>query len=177
MKKLTLIIMAFALIASMAFAADQKSGSTTVAVTVGAEAWISVPSSTNLTNASGDFSAPFVGSTLIAYKVRTSKTSGSGAITFKAAEFNPGGGPSITTLASAGDELNYTSSVSGVGTGIAAATNVTSTSTDYNVVTFGSNARSAKAGESTTVSWTLPNDPQYQTGSYTSVVTFTISAT
>jgi len=44
----------------------------------------------------------------------------------------------------AGDELKYTSVVGGtsVGTGVTTAANVTSTSTDYPVVTFGANASS-----------------------------------
>lgn len=174
MKKYILCLLAITLLTTAAFA-QQKTGNTTISLTVGPEAWISVPSSTPLTNGGSDFTANYVGSTAITYKVRTTT---SGAITFKAAEFDATGGPKIGSPV-AGDELNYTSILNGgsVGTGVGTASNITSTSTDYPVVTFGANARSAKAGDGTTVNWTLPNDPQYQTGSYSSVVTFTISAT
>ena len=175
MKKYVLCLLAIALLATAAFAQDQKTGSTTISLTIGPEAWISVPASTTLTTAAGDFGANFVGSTAISYKIRTTT---SGSITFKAAEFGTTGGPKIGSPV-AGDELNYTSVLNSgsVGTGVATAANVTSTSADYNVVSFGANARSAKAGDGTTVNWVLPNDPQYKTGSYSSVVTFTISAT
>jgi hypothetical protein len=44
------------------------------------------------------------------------------------------------------------------------------------VVTFGADAKSAMAGNSGSVDWTLTNDPQYSTGTFTATVTFTISA-
>jgi hypothetical protein len=174
MKKYLLVLLAIALFTTAGFA-QQKTGTTTISLTVGPEAWISVPSSTPLLNAGSDFTVDYVGTTAIAYKVRTTT---SGSITFKAAEFDVTGGPKIASPV-AGDELKYTSIVGGtsVGTGVTTAANVTSTSTDYPVVTFGANASSKKAGDGTTVNWTLPNDPQYKTGAYSSIVTFTISAT
>ena len=55
-----------------------------------------------------------------------------------------------------------------------------STSGATNVATFATNAHSAAGAGSSdagTVSWTLPNDPVYNTGTYTDTALFTISAT
>jgi hypothetical protein len=62
-----------------------------------------------------------------------------------------------------------------VGSGIPTATPITTTS-ETNMATFGANAHSTKTGDNGTVSWTLTNDPLYETGSYTATVTFTINA-
>jgi hypothetical protein len=45
------------------------------------------------------------------------------------------------------------------------------------VTAFSTDARTDRGGVSSSVAWTLVNDPDYQTGSYTAVVTFTISLT
>jgi len=103
MKKYLLVLLAIALFTTAAFA-QQKTGTTTISLTVGPEAWISVPSSTPLLNAGSDFTVDYVGTTAIAYKVRTTT---SGSITFKAAEFDVTGGPKIASPV-AGDELKAT---------------------------------------------------------------------
>jgi hypothetical protein len=45
------------------------------------------------------------------------------------------------------------------------------------VLTLATDKHSTSPGDSGAVNWTLVNDPKYKTGSYTSTVTFTISAT
>jgi hypothetical protein len=46
------------------------------------------------------------------------------------------------------------------------------------VVTFGAGAHTVTfpGGDTATTAWTLTNDPKYPTGSYSAIVTFTISA-
>ena len=76
---------------------------------------------------------------------------------------------------SPGDALTYTCSVNSPGTGCTGSvTALTSAATS--VANFGSNAKSSKAGNSGSVSWTLSNDPLYSTGTYSATVTVTISA-
>ena len=143
-------------------------GTTTLSIAVGPEAAISVTeASTPLSMGAGLFS-DYTGTTNFTYKIRTSKTGGTGSITASVAEFGEGG-PSLA----AGD-LKYTCTVSAPGTGCSS--DVTAATAGTNVAGFGANARSAKSGNSGSVSWTLVNDPQYETGTHTSVVTFSISA-
>jgi hypothetical protein len=157
-------------------------GTTTLNVTVGAEAGLTVAATSNLTSVGTNFSS-FTGSTALTYYIRTTQSTGAGSITAKVtSDFAPAGGPSVATPPTAGDALTYTSSGTAPGnngTGaVMAFTNVTaSTSAQTNVAIFGADNRSLFAGNSETLAWTLTNDPKYKTGSYSATVTFTISAT
>lgn len=167
-------VVAFALVLLPAANAASDTKTTTIQVTVAAEALITLPGTTTLAPGAAAFSN-FTGSTVFTYKVRTSKTSGSGSVTFQLAEFSPTGGPRVAG-GPAADNLQYTSSTAGVGTAQTTALSVNSVTTNYTVLTFGADNKSSASGDSGTVSWTLPNDPQYSTGSYSSTATFTISA-
>ena len=174
--KLSLFVMAVLLVVTpAAFGQFAASGTTNVKVTVAAEAAISVNSATPLTSV-GTLFANYTGSTSFSYKVRTKATGGSGAITAQVTtDFSPVGGPSVATPPTAGDTLSYGCSVSGVGTACSGSVTA-STTAATSVATFGTNARSTKAGDSGTLSWVLVNDPQYQTGDYQATVTLSISA-
>ncbi|HLJ14025.1 MAG TPA: hypothetical protein VKV15_05970 [Bryobacteraceae bacterium] len=162
--------------------AQSATGTTTLSVTVGAEAGLTVAATSTLTSVGGNFAA-FTGSTALTYFVRTTQSTGAGSITAKVtADFTPAGGPSVATPPTTGDALTYTSSGTAPGnngTGaVMAFTNVTaSTSAQTNVATFGADNRSLVTGNSESVAWTLSNDPKYKTGAYSATVTFTISAT
>jgi hypothetical protein len=157
-------------------------GTTTLNVTVGAEAGLTVAASSNLTSVGTNFGS-YTGTTALTYYIRTTQTTGAGSITARVTtDFAPAGGPSVATPPTAGDALLYTSSGTAPGnngtgavmafTGIAA-----STSAQTNVATFGADNRSLFAGNSSSLAWTLTNDPKYKTGAYAATVTFTISAT
>lgn len=115
------------------------------------------------------------GTTNYSYRIRTSKTGGTGTITFSIAEFSPadGDGPKVA-------QLLYTTTA-----GSAASTTVTtaatpSTSGTNNVAGFGANAKTTSAGQTGAVSWTLkqPSATPYPASqAYTSAVTFNMSAT
>jgi hypothetical protein len=158
-----------------------SSGTTTVNVTVGAEAALSiVTGTTTLTSAGTNFSS-YTGTTNLTYFVRTSAASGSGTITLQVtSDFSPAGGPSVATPPTAGDALKYTCTVAAPGnngTATPCSGSVTaSTATATTVGTFGADARSLFGGNTAAVSWTLTNDPKYKTGSYSGTATFTISA-
>ena len=123
------------------------------------------------------FNSNYTGTTSLTYKVRTTKVGGSGAITLKVTtDFGPAGGPSVATPPTAGDTLAYTCTLTSPGTACSGS-QTASTAAGTPVGTFGADAKSASAGNGGTVAWTLTNDPQYSTGTYTAIVTFTISAT
>ena len=152
------------------------SGTTSLQVTVGAEAALSINPTSSLTNSGGSFGTDFTGTTNLTYKVRTVQSGGTGSITLKVTtDFGGTDGPKVANPPTAGDTLSYTCTVTSPGTGCSGS-QTASTSADTPVSTFGADAKTAKAGNSGSVSWTLTNDPQYSTGSYTATVTFTISA-
>jgi hypothetical protein len=177
MKKAILFTLcAVALTAMSASAQFAGTGTTTLSVAVGPEAAIQInTATTNLTTSGTTFANPFTGTTNFAYKVRTTKAGGSGTVTLKVtADFGPAGGPSVGTPPTAGDALTYTCTAASGTACSGAQTAATASSTG--VITFGADARSASAGDAGSVSWSLTNDPQYSTGTYTATVTFTISA-
>ena len=171
-----LIIIACVLLAAASFALADNT--TTLSVAVNAEASLTVTTgTTDLTTTGTNFTVPFTGTTAFTYQIRTTKSGGSGAITAKVTtDFGPAGGPSVGTPPSTGDALTYSCTVSSPASSCTGSPTA-STTTGTSVATFGSDARSTKAGNSGSVAWSLTDDPVYATGTYTAVVTFTISAT
>ncbi len=154
----------------------QSSGSTTISVTVAAEASLYIEDSTT-TLTGGPLFSDYTGTTRFIYKIRTSQGSGTGTITsLVTADFSPSGGPSVSNPPTAGDALSYTCSVSSPATACSG-TQTASTTAAQPVASFGANARSSRNGNSGQVNWTLTNDPLYATGAYSATVTFTVSAT
>jgi len=181
MKKLKLsFIPAVALLLMSPLGYAQGLGTTTVtnqvSVTVAAEAALTVgASATTLTSVGTNFS-DYTGTTLLTYFIRTTNTGGTGFIKLQVTtDFAPTGGPSVGSAPTAGDTLSYMCSVSSPGTPCSGPL-TSSISTQTSVATFGTNNHSTKTGNSASVLWTLSNDPLYVTGSYTAVVTYTISA-
>jgi hypothetical protein len=168
LKTLTIVMAILALAAPAAFGQFAATGTTTLSLTVGPEAAISVTEVSTPLSLSGGLFSDYTGTTNFTYKIRTSKDGGTGSITASVAEFGAGG-PSLA----AGD-LKYTCSVSAPGNGCT--TEMTAATAGTNVAGFGADARSTKDGNSGSVTWTLVNDPQYETGLHTSIVTFSISA-
>ena len=150
---------------------------TSLAVTVGAEASLTVTTgTTSLSTASTTFANPYTGTTNLTYLIRTSKSTGSGQITVKiTSDFAAAGGPSVATPPSAGDALTYTCTVAAPGTACTG-TQTSSTTATTQVGTFGAAASSAKAGNSASLAWSLTDDPVYQPGAYSATATFAISA-
>jgi len=154
-----------------------SSGNTNLNVTVEAEASLYVSTANTALTSTGTLFSDYTGTTNFMYKIRTSKTSGAGNIQLKVTtDFSPSGGPSVANPPTAGDALTYSCTVSSPGTPCSG-TQTASTTSNTPVGSFGANARSAREGNSGSVAWTLTNDPLYETGSYSAVVTFTVSAT
>lgn len=161
-----------------AFGQFAATGTTTLSVVVSAESAISITTSTtSLTEATGagTFGSPYTGTTNFSYKVRSSQTGGGGSITVKITTDFPAGGPSVGSPL-AGDAMTYTCTTASSATPCSSSVTA-STSAATSVATFATNAHSAQgSSDAGSVSWSLPNDPAYKTGTYSATATFTISA-
>ena len=145
-------------------------------VTILPEAAITINTATTSLTAGTPF-ANYTGTTNFTYKIRTTPTTGNGNVQLEVTtDFSPANGPSVGSPPSGSDRLSYTCTVASPGTACSGSIN-SSTSATTSVATFGADAHSATAGNSGSVAWTLTNDAAYKAGSYTAVVTFTISAT
>ena len=162
------------LLASSAFGQFAATGTSTLSVTVAAEAAIQVnTATTTLTNGGSTiFGANYTGTTSLTFKLRSTKTTGTASITVQNTEF-AGNGPKIAST-----ELTFTCTAAS-GTACAGSQNA-STSAAVSVVTFaasGTGSHSANAGDAATVAWTITDKPSYETGTFTSTATFTIATT
>jgi hypothetical protein len=179
MKKILALTSVLLLAASLSYA--QKTGTTTLSVSIGAEASIVVGTTPAFTS-SGTFQ-PFTATTPLTYQIRTT-SSGLGSITVEiTTDFSTGGtggGPSVTTPPTSGDLLTYTSTVATPGAGgtaTAFSAMTASMNNATNVATFSASSESLAAGNTASVAWSLTNDPAYKAGSYSAVATLTIAAT
>ena len=139
---------------------------------------VSAPASVTLLPTGTVFS-PYAGTATLLYRARTTPAGTGGTITVQATgEFSPSGGP---TVSSGG--LTYTCSAATLGTACTG-TKTLSLSTATNVATIPTSSCTGGGGSCSTadpnsvqVNFSLTNNPQYQTGSYSATLTFTISAT
>jgi hypothetical protein len=171
-------ILAFIVFASVPWPAfgAVATGTQTLSPTIGALGKLSVvQSSVSLTH-SGTIFANFTGTVTVRYEVRTTISTGSSALTLQAAsEFAPGTGPSI-----AGGDLTYT--CSGATAGVSCpGTQTVSTSSQTSVVTVGSGVCTGPGctgsnPNSVTINLTLVDSPVFKAGSYSTGLTFSISA-
>lgn len=152
-------------------------GTTSVGVTVVAEASLSVTTATTTMTSVGTLFANYTGTTNLVYKIRTTASTGSGSITAEVTtDFAPAGGPSVASPPTAGDALTYTCTGAASGTPCSGS-QTSSTTAATSVATFGAGASSSYAGDAAGLNWTLTNDPKYATGAYAATVTFTVSST
>jgi hypothetical protein len=167
MKRQIVLALAAALaLTPAAFCND--TGTSSLGVTIGAEASFSAAFSATTLNHTGTKFASFSGTTNFSYKVRTGQSGGSGAITVEVTDFATGG-PAVA-------DLSYTCSGASSGSPCSSSTAASSSSTTT-VATFGEDAHSADAGDAGSVTWTLVDRTDTKTGVYSSTATFTISAT
>jgi len=158
------------------FAQFGPTGNTSLDLNVASEAAIRVDTAATTLTSAGTFN-DFTGTTNFTYKIRTTKVGGSGSVTLQiSTDFSPVGGPSVAAPPDPADTLAYTCGVAAPGTACAGSLTA-STTAATGVATFVANARSLAAGTGgNSVAWSLTNDPQYETGSYSATATFTISA-
>lgn len=149
----------------------------TASIQLSPAAMIIVPATVTLVGGGPAFSA-FHGSLNLNFMVRTSPV-GSGSLTVQATQFAPTGGPVI-----AGSNLTYTCSAATVGSACSSSTPTSLTTTTatsvVNAIGASTCTGSGCAGsdpQSVHIDFSLINSPQFSTGTYTSTLTFTISAT
>jgi hypothetical protein len=173
----TITLITVCVLLAVAGLAQAQTGTTTLSVTVGPEAALTVnTSTTTLSTASTTFGNPYTGTTNLTYQIRTSKVSGTGTLTLKiTADFGGVGGPSVASSGTTGDTLTYTCTVTAPGTACTG-TQTSSTTASTGFGTWGAAANSTKAGNAASVAWSLVDDPAYAPGTYTATATFTISA-
>lgn len=173
------LVLEIALLLTPATILAQTSATTTqtLSAQISALGTVSLPGSVSLFASGAAFSS-FTGTLLISNRVRTT-SAGSAAITVTAsAEFSPAGGPTIASGA-----LSYSCSGATIGTACSGSQTV-STSLQTPVLSIGSSSCTGGGGACSAVdpntvslSLTLTNSPDYQTGSYSGQLTFVISAT
>jgi hypothetical protein len=153
-----------------------STGTQTLNVGIGAIGKLAVvPSSISLTH-TGSIFAGFTGIVTVQYEVRTQLSTGSASLTLKAANnFSPSTGPSVTN-----GDLTYTCSGATLGVGCSG-TQTASVSSQTGVVTLGSGLCTGtgcpgSSPNSITVNLNLADSPLFKTGSYSTSLTFTISA-
>jgi hypothetical protein len=135
-----------------------------------------------LTKTSSTFNS-FSGTLILSYRARTSQGAGQGSITLKAtSDFAPSGGPSIARPPNPADQFTYTCSGATLGIACSGVQQVRTTAATP-VVMFGCSACtgggapcSAVDPNTANVTFFLPDDPAYKTGSYSATLTWTISA-
>lgn len=178
MKKLLAIVPMLLLAAAISNAqctTTTCTGTSTLSLTVGAEATLAITNgTTNFAEGSGAF-ADYGATTQFSYSIRTI-TSGQITLAF-ASDFSPTTGPSFINSATTGDKLTYTCTNSQSAVACSTSQNVTAITTAYPVAAFGTSYTTPRAGSTGSVIWNLVNDPNYLQGSYSTTATFTISAT
>jgi len=160
------------------FQAATATATQTLSATISPIGKVSVPSSVSLTSVGTTF-ATYAATLSVSYKVRTTPTGTGGTITMQAgSDFTPTGGP----LLSSGN-LTYTCSGPTLGASCSG-TQTVSTTTATPVLTIpasactgGGGSCSAANPNSVSISLSLVDQPSFATGTYTTQVTFTISAT
>ena len=138
---------------------------------------LSVPSSLTLTAPGGPFNN-FSGNLTLSYKSRTLPGSAGATITVKAnTEFTPAGGPTLA----AGD-LTYICSGASLGTGCPGSQTVSSTAQTSVVnvpagsCTGGGGLCSPSNPNTVNLNFQLANSPNYQAGTYSTTLLFSVSS-
>ena len=146
---------------------SRQTGTTTLSITVGAEASILVTNST--TTLTGTVSANQTGTTNLLYK--TGGGSGTGAVTVQVTRELPSGG--IDTPTASADTLAYVCNV--VASSLRCwGAQTASTTVATPVASFGAETKPGRTN-ATSLAWMLSND-ESSTSDYRAIATFTISA-
>jgi hypothetical protein len=153
---------------------DIQSTSQTLSVNVVPSGKVSLPPNVNLRSVDTRFGGKLSGTLTVSYWARTS-SGGSGSVTVQAnSEFSPTGGPSIANV-------TYLCSGATLGTGCSGTqTLATSTQTPLvsipgGVCTGGGAACSTQEPNTVLLTLSAPDSPHYKTGTYSALITFTIS--
>jgi hypothetical protein len=153
---------------------DMQSTTQTMSANIEPSGKLSIPSNVTLRSADTHFGGGLSGTLTVSYWARTS-TGGSGSVTVEAtSEFSPSGGPMVASV-------TYLCSGATLGTGCSGA-NTLATSTQTPVVilpggacTGGGTACSSQEPNTVLLTLSALNKPHYKTGTYSALISFTIS--
>jgi hypothetical protein len=125
---------------------------------------------------SGAMFEAFTGTIMVQYKIRTTAATGNGFITLQAAgDFSPAGGPSIGSA-----DLTYVCGGATIGNACSGVQTV-KVGSQTSVVSLGAAICTGEGcpgsdPNSATMTFTLVDSPLFKTGSYSTTLTFSISA-
>jgi len=169
-----MILAVSSIFATVNSSGDVQSISQTLAASVASFGKLSVPATTTLRSASTRFDANLSGTLMVSYWARTSD-SGGGSISMQASsEFSPSGGPSVSTVTYLCSGATLGSSCSGVQT-LTTSSQTPVVSLPANACTGGGGPCSTQDPNTVLLTLSAPNKPKYKTGTYSTVITFTIS--
>lgn len=167
------------LLAVPAAAQVTKTGTSQLQVAVAASATLgSVTGTTDFAGATNTNFANYAANTTIIFNVRTSKVGGNGTLTVSfASDWAPATGPSIANDTAFPLTFNCGAvtgtKISNGPTACASAQTVNALTTAFNVLTFPTNSRVTNGSEMMT--WSLGNNPDWETGTYTTTATYTLT--
>lgn len=150
---------------------DIQTTSQTLLANIAPNGKLSVPASVTLRSANSHFGA-MSGDLTVSFWARTSE--GGGSITVQSSDFSPAGGP-------AAGAVSFTCSGATLGTGcsgiqaLATATQTSLVALPGGACTGGGGVCTNQEPNSVTLSFSVPSQPHYKTGTYSAQLTFTIS--
>jgi len=168
------ISLIIALLLPVSGSGDVQSVTQSLAANILAYGKLSLPASVTLRAADTRFGGSLSGSLIVSYWARTSDA-GSGSVSVQASsEFSPAGGPSISSV-------TYLCSGATLGTSCSGTQNLT-TSSQTPLVSLPTGACTGGGGVCSTqepntvlLNLSAPDKPHYKTGTYSALITFTIS--
>jgi hypothetical protein len=176
MKKTALVALAIMTLCTMTALAASSNSTTTLSVAVAAGANISVPATTTLIYAGTFPTGTYSGATTVTFSCRTTRVGGTGDIKLQAtsATWTAAGGATTGPLLT---DVTYgaaAGSYAGVGVYAAAGTAI-SNGVDTNVLT-GLGANNRVNGKTITTTFSMGDNPNWETDTYTLPIKFTLTA-
>jgi hypothetical protein len=153
---------------------DVQTTTQTISANISPYGKLSLPASVSLRSGDTRFGSNFAGALTVSYWARTSDAGG-GSVTLQAnSDFSPSGGPPI-------GGVSYLCSGATLGTACSGSQTL-ATTTQTGAVSLPSGACTGGGGTCTTqdpntvlLTFSALNKPQYKTGNYSALITFTIS--
>jgi hypothetical protein len=173
MKKIAMIALGGLLLVAVPVLAASANASTTVSVTVAAAAQISVNATTTLIYVGTFPTGSYDGTSTVTFSCRTTRVGGSGSITLSATAPTWTSGGGLGPLVA---DLNYSSARGTyVGAGAVVGTTTVQNGVETNVVT-GLGANNRTSAQTVFANFTLADNVNWETDTYTLPVRFTLNA-
>ena len=153
---------------------DVQTTTQTMSANISPYGKLSLPASVSLRSGDTRFGSNFAGSLTVSYWARTSDAGG-GSVTLQAnSDFSPSGGPPIGGVSYLCSGATLGMACSGSQT-LATTTQTGAVSLPGGACTGGGGTCSTQEPNTVLLTFSALNKPQYKTGSYSALITFTIS--